>query len=251
MPATPTLDPLTERPYAAAANVVTVLTRIRSRNLPDTIGDDFYRVCGIGEFVFGRVTRALTFLGLISEDGAPLDRLKAIAAATEADYRELLAAAVREAYAADFKHVDPTQDPQLTIVDHFRRYQPRSQTIRMVMLFLGLCREAAIPVRDAPRDRKMASRSPSKKDPSRRPVQTRVEAEPRPIRGGTSTSRGDGSLLNVTVADIGALGEEEFVEVWAALGKVARARARLLATPPPEQGPPSDGPTSEGQQEEP
>jgi hypothetical protein len=33
-------------------------------------------------------------------------------------------------------------------------------------------------------------------------------------------------LFGITESDIGALDEEEFGEVWAALGKVARARAR-------------------------
>jgi Family of unknown function (DUF5343) len=211
------------RPYAATANVLSVLNRVRTRNPPTVVDADFYRVAGIGDAVHGRVREALDFLRLIDAgepNDTPTQLLRAMGEAPEAEFKELLAGAIREAYAEDFAKIDPGQDSQAQIIDAFRRYEPRSQTPRMVMLFLGLCREAGIPVKDAPRDRKMtspATRIKSKPSSATRPLRTTPSsAAPAP----------DGLLFGVTIADVAALGEEEFAAVWSALGKVARARAK-------------------------
>src|SRR6266851_8083934 len=144
-----------KRPYAPTANVISVINRVRTRNLPDVVNNDFLRIAGISDLLFGRAMQAIHFLSLVEPDGRPSDKLRALASAPEAEYRELLAGIVRDAYADDFKSVDPSKDGQGQIVDAFRKYEPRSQTTRMVMLFLGLCREAGIPVKDSPRDRGM------------------------------------------------------------------------------------------------
>ena len=114
--------------------------------------------------------QALRFLNVIAEDGEPTDTLKAIAGAPENDVKSLLATAVRDAYSTDFRSIDPGQETQHQINDWFQRYQPRSQTARMVMLFLNLCREADIPVRDKPSERKQqrpSERAPRKIEPRR------------------------------------------------------------------------------------
>jgi hypothetical protein len=215
------------RPYAAAANVVSILNRVRTRNLRGKIDADFYRLAGIPDQVAGRVTQALTFLGLIDDEGTPTTTLAAMAEAPEAEFKELLAASIREAYAEDFVKIDPAQDSQGQIIDAFRKYEPRSQTARMVMLFLGLAREAGIPVKDAPRDRKMASLGrPSKGKAAPGP---RARATTPAQAGGTPSTPPPeveaGFLFGVTIDDVAALGEEDFDAVWSALGKVARARA--------------------------
>lgn len=150
------------RPYAATANVAAVLQRVRRRNLPETIDDEFYRVVDVPDVVFGRVRQALRFLDMVGEDDRPTDRLRSLARSSDEEFQDHLAAAVREAYRNDFERIDPAQDTQAQIVSAFRRYQPRSQTSRMVMLFLGLCRTAGIPVLDAPRERSMRGASTTK-----------------------------------------------------------------------------------------
>lgn len=227
-----------KRPYAATANVMAVLERARSRNLPDRIGGEFFTLSGVGTNVHGRVSQALVFLGLIEADGTPLDSLQAMAQAPEAEFRELLAASVREAYAAEFQKVDPAQDSQPTILDAFRRYQPRSQTDRMVMLFLGLCREAGIKVKDVPRERKMTG-TPKATRPRRGSLSPQTQVQKRSNGASNQSSPATppigGLLFGVTEADIAALDEGDFSEVWTALGKVARARARASQEPPPSQ----------------
>jgi hypothetical protein len=219
------------RPYAATANVIAVINRARTRNLPEKVNNDYFRIAGIGAAVFGRVNFALEFLGLISSDGTPSDKLRAMASAPEAEFKELLAGTIREAYAGEFTRVDPGEDSQAQVHDAFRRYQPKSQIDRMVMLFLGLCREAGIPVRDVPRDRKMQSPSTPRKSTSvlRRPSHSAARGgEPTTKNGGAPLTTG--MLFGVTEADVANLTDEDFNEVWSALGKVARARSRARAS---------------------
>lgn len=232
---------LERRPYAATANVMAVLARARSRNLPEAIGSEFYRLAGIGEAVFGRVTDALIFLGLINPEGAPTDTLRSMASAPEADFRELLAGTVRDAYGDVFaRGVDPAEDTQAQIRDAFRRYQPKSQTDRMVMLFLGLCREGGIPVKDVPRDRKMANPSNVRaKVPFKTKTQRDSSAPVESVgKSAQSEVAGKGVLFGgVTESDLAALPEEEFDEFWAALGTVARRVAKLRALPERPEAP--------------
>jgi hypothetical protein len=221
------LDDDPKRPYAATANVMAIIERCRTRNLPETIDDDVFRIVGIGPAVFGRVRQAMWFLNLTRPDNTPTDNLRAISKAPEQEYRQLLESMVREAYAEDFLAIDPSQDSQLQVFDRFRRYEPRSQTNRMVMLFLGLCREAGIPVKDAPRERKMqtpaAARSKQPKSTVIRPTTAKVG-----IVGHAPTvtvAPAAGLLFGVTEDDIAALEPGDFKAVWDALGKVALARA--------------------------
>lgn len=228
------------RPYAAAANVTAVVDRVRRINLPDRVNSEFLGVVGVPEVSRGRVAEALRFLGFIDDGGRPTDVLRSLAGAHDDEVRDLLAAAIREAYAEDFTRVDPSQDPQPRIIAAFRRYQPRSQSPRMVMLFLGLCRAAGIPVLDAPRERQMqGNRSNSRPraasgngtEPNRKVGRTSGVAK---VAGSIHPNQVDpiqaepGLLFGVTVEDVGALSDEQFPEVWSALGIIARARARSL-----------------------
>lgn len=215
------------RPYAAAANVLGVLTRIRGRNLPDRIDNDFLRLAGIPEIVYGRVREALRFLGIVEEDGSPSDLLRSMHSAPEQEYRDLLAGTLRDAYREDFARVDPGKDTQVEIIDQFAPYQPKSQTQRMVMLFLGLCREAGMPVLDAPRERKMKASGRARGRVERGP-QRQTEAAIPAARGQvTLPPRIDPNVLfGVTLEDMDSLPPGEFDTVWNALGLVVKARAQ-------------------------
>lgn len=213
------------RPYAAPANIIAVINRARTRNLPGAINNDFLRIAGVPEAVWYRVMQAIQFLGLVHEDGRPSDTFEALAGATESQYKELLSKVIKEAYRNEFNVIDPAQDTQPRIVDAFRPYKPRSQTQRMVMLFQGLCREAGIPVLDVPRERRM--REPQIRRPKSTTERQSIGVPTkRSIPDRTVASDTSGILFRVTEDDVAVLGEEEFNEVWAALGKVARARAQ-------------------------
>jgi len=228
------------RPYAAAANVTGVLDRIRRINLPDVIDNDFLRVTGIPEGARGRVSFALEFLRLVDHAGRPTDTLRSIARASEDEYREQLAAVVRDAYAADFARVDPAQDTQPRLISAFQRYEPRSQTMRMVMLFTALCRAAGIPLLDAPRQRAM--RGTSAPRPGRRTTNASLSVTRSPR--GTSPS---GQVVSINIDDLALIeNKDEFTEAWTALGVVARATARARQRPTP----PSEAASPEASEEE-
>lgn len=218
------------RPYAAVANVQAVLDRVRNRNMPSAIDATYIRAAQVPEKSIGRVRDALRFLDFVHADGTPTQRLQAYAVAAVAlgeQKQDLLAAAVRDSYRADFERIDPAQDAQDVIVDAFSPYAPKSQRIRMVMLFLGLCRFAGIPVMDAPRDRSMTAVKPKRKlasndvkKSSGRPTQSEKLTTAQPIH-----RRPGDIVFGITEYDIALLAEDDFNEVWAALGKVARARS--------------------------
>lgn len=242
-------DGALRRPYAAAANVVAVLDRARRINLPDRVNSDWLEIVGIPEVSRGRVLEALRFLGFIGEDGRPTDILRSYAGAPDDEVRDLLAAALRNAYADDFGRIDPVTDTQTRIIAAFRRYQPRSQTTRMVMLFLGLARSAGMAVADAPRERGMSDR-PARQTgnrPATRPQRNMTEtgsgkATPTGTPNAGATEDVD-ALFGQLVRELTALPDSDFATAWKALGDVAMARARAKAAsrPPRIEGEEAEG----------
>lgn len=152
------------RPYGPPANVTTVLQRLRTRNLPERIDAEFLRDCLVPEGTLNRTLFGLRFLGLISDAGAPSQQLRAIHTATDEEYQQILSSVLHVAYADVFERANLAEDGQDRILNYFRRYSPASQRQRMVIFFLGLCREAGIATLDTPRNRQMAGtqkRAPS------------------------------------------------------------------------------------------
>jgi hypothetical protein len=149
----------TNRPYAPSSNVIAVLQKIRSRNLVEKIETEYLRDIGISEGTIARTLFAMRFLGLTDESGLLLPPLKAMHTATDEEYRTILAGLIRESYKEIFSVVDPSEVSQEKILNIFRRYTPASQRDRMVVFFLGMCREAGIPTLDVPKSRAMTTKS--------------------------------------------------------------------------------------------
>lgn len=212
------------RPYAPAANVLGLLDRIRRRNLPDAVDADFMRIAAIPEASMTRVAATLRFLGLTDEAARPTDRLRAMARADDDEFREMLAAVLREAYAPDFARVDPAEDTQARIVSAFQRYQPRSQTERMVMLFLGLVRAAGMAVLEAPRERQM--RTPARQPgriPARQPNRVAGRTGSVTVRDQLAVPAPSRSPLTFDLAQLVLIeSDADYNEAWAAIGKAQR-----------------------------
>jgi hypothetical protein len=172
----------TNRPYAAPSNVIDILKRLRSRNLPDRIDADYLRAAGVPDGSIYRVVFALKFLGLV-EDDMPTSDLRSIATSTDEEYRGILERLVRTAYRDVFEVVDPAEDGADKIANLFRRYVPASQRDRMVVFFLGMCREAGIPTLDAPRQRT------SGVAPGERSVASRTRSKSHPLASAPTSSK--------------------------------------------------------------
>ncbi len=155
-----------------ASNVVSVLKRLRTRNLPERIDAEYLRDTSIPDSTIGRTLFALRFLELIDEAGWLSEALKSIHTSTDEEYQAILSGLIREAYREVFNVVDPAEDGQDKIFNVFRRYTPASQRDRMVIFFLGMCREAGIPTLDVPKARTMTTTTPkqTRKGPASREV---------------------------------------------------------------------------------
>jgi len=175
-------DEIHNRPYGPPSNVTALLKRLRSRNLPEQIDGEYLRDAGISEGTISRTLFALNFLGLI-DGGVPTEALKSIHTSTDEEYQVILSGLIREAYKEVFEVVDPAEDSQDKILNVFRRYTPASQRGRMVIFFLGMCREAGISTLNVPKARRMAAQ-PAKQTTRREDA-----------RGGTALQRKKGEGL--------------------------------------------------------
>jgi hypothetical protein len=121
----------------------------------------------------------------------------------------------------------------------------------MVILFLGLCREAGIPVLDVPRDRKMQTTTKEGRPQSRQNRGRRVQPPELYVASNQPTSSSGGGdqagiAFGVTDSDLAALNDTEFQTVWDALGTVMRARAKAR-TKQVEEGQTTSDPDDKGE----
>lgn len=232
------------RPYPPPSNLISVLHRLQSRNLPDRIDVEYLRDASIPEGTLTRTLFALRFLGLLTEANEPSQALRSIHTSTDEEYRTILTGLIRQAYAEVFNVIDPSEDTQERILNVFRRYAPASQRSRMVIFFLGMCREAGIPTLDTPRQRSMtggAAARPARGTPTRRTPDTAPrEREQQRRRGqgdGGGPAPGQGGIapaLEGLIRSLPAPGSplsEERRRQW-----LAMAKATLAFVYPPETG---------------
>ena len=226
------------RPYGPYAHLEAFLERIRARNLPGVVDTDFLNLVQIPRDRQGLLKEALEFLNLVDEEGAPTAVLKQYAGTTEEEAQGVMQEALTTAYANDFEQIDPTKDSQADIRNWFQRYEPRSATGKMVTFYLGACRAAGIEVKDPPRERKLQTGKPGttkvrKRQNSSGPASEgggatpSVREQPVPTSEAPSVPSIDtGVLVSVTNEDIAELDDQDFADVWSALGKIVRKRAQ-------------------------
>lgn len=152
-------------PYAPPQNVLDVLRYVRKRKLPDVFDVNTVKSIGVPEGNVSRTLATFRFLHLIEEDGHSRDTFDRLARATDEEYPEQLAQAVREAYGTIFTYWEPAEDDNVRLNNLFRQhYNPQAQRTRMVTLFLALCREAGILIGAAAESRPRARRVSTPKD---------------------------------------------------------------------------------------
>ena len=215
------------------------LQRIRRMNMPPRVTREILKGIGISENIVPRVLSTLRFLQLITDNDEPTDVLRGLAGSTEDEYRQLLERTLRSAYADDFQTIDPSRDPQEVIMNAFQKYTPRSQHSRQVMLFLGLCREAGLATVDVPRRREMRARATARRttkgSTAQRPQQ-QAESALTPSSNGATVRRDalpePTQFLGLSLEDAAYMREDDFWDVWNALGTVFLRRAQRLYESP-------------------
>jgi hypothetical protein len=168
-------------PYAPAASVLTAIRRYRERGLPEPVDQNILESIGVSRGNAGVTLTALKFFGLLNQEGRHSEKFDAIKRATAEEYPSVFLSILQNSYADVFVIVDPATDPRDKIDDAFRQYEPAAQRERMVVLFVGLCKEAGVNIANGEpgtqRDRKpVAERQTRGKPPERKAVQSPSEA---------------------------------------------------------------------------
>lgn len=202
-------------PYAPVHNVLTVIRKLRDRGLPNPLSLKELERTGVPEGNAPRTLASLRFLGLVNEEDYLTPAFERFGKAPTSEYQEVLAEIVRAAYAPVFTLVDPAEDSEIAIQDAFRHYKPPAQRGRMVTLFLGLCREAAMipggpPTRKAKMRRGDSAKSQTPKQPRK---DATLHAEPGPASASTppselhATDGPDPRLVSVLMQKLPASGK--------------------------------------------
>ncbi|MCH8025885.1 MAG: DUF5343 domain-containing protein [Chloroflexi bacterium] len=131
-------------PYAPVNNVLSVIRRLRDYGLQEVLNLGELERIGIPTGNAPRTLAALRFLRLVDEDGRRTPAFDRLGRAKSEEYTETLAEIIRDAYSEVLGIVDPAQNTEIEIADAFRGFEPSRQRNRMITLFMGLCREAAI-----------------------------------------------------------------------------------------------------------
>ena len=165
-------------PYAPGSTILRIIDRYRHHGMQSPFTAEVLERAGVSDSLIPRTIRALQSLELIDESGEPTETLNRLAKAPESDYQDLLGEWVRRVYSDVFSFADPATDNRDTIRDAFRSYEPRAQQLRMVALFMRLCRVRGLlgeeqeqpprtipqPISGKPRQRARARTSKQKSD---------------------------------------------------------------------------------------
>lgn len=179
-------------PYAPPSNVVGIIQKWREHSMPEQVTGEWLTKIGISTPSQAFSKRALFFLGLTDSDGFTTDTARRLQTAGSDQYAAVLEEIIRAAYAPIFKVVDPASSSRTQIDDAFRGEKPEAQRPRMVALFLGLCREAGMTLKEPPQGGRASksassSRSTPKTDRTRHPQQQHPQSPP--IIQGTASTR--------------------------------------------------------------
>jgi hypothetical protein len=167
-------------PYPPIENVLRVLSKARSGGIRGPIDTNFLIQLGINDSMAPRTIRALGFLGFIDGNGKATPLFEKYVQASDEEAATVLRQALEQAYAAIFRAVDPVTDSRQKVFNAFRTMKPQGQWDRMVTLFLGLCKEAGMDVKDAPSARARASDSPREQRASKSRSSTKEPESVRP-----------------------------------------------------------------------
>jgi Family of unknown function (DUF5343) len=140
--------PITETaPYGTAVAITKIMETYRETGLGGgPITSELVTRMSMGTEVARRAVLSLRLLELIDDDGNPTPNFIAFKQAPAAEYRQVFANLLIEAYAQIFAVLgrDLAGKTQTEIEDAFRTFKQASLRKRMVTCFIGLCQYAGI-----------------------------------------------------------------------------------------------------------
>jgi len=156
-------------PYCPPATLLQVITHYRKRDVPERLTKTDMLQIGVAEGLINRTWNGLRFMQLIEDDGLTTENFRALRFATDEDYQTVLLGILRAAYANIFSVIDPALATEQQLERAFIPYSPGAQRPRMITLFLALCREAGIAVKEPPKQRPTQMQTDARADrPTRR-----------------------------------------------------------------------------------
>lgn len=217
-------------PYAPPAAVLAVIRHFRKRDVPERISASNLLQIGVTDSLLPRTVAALKFLGLMRDDLTTTEQFAALRYANDEQYEEVLGRILDDAYKDVLNVVDLTTAGEREIDNAFIPFSPGGQRQRMITLFLALANEAgwSPQVQAKPSTTRLSARKPDKLATKLKPLKNPKPGDSKAdVRETPSATQAEGVVaFGVTDADLAALPDDEFDDVWTALGKLARARAK-------------------------
>ena len=134
-----------EAPYATPGHVLGILQRYRERSLPPVLSTETIEdALSISKVYAYRALDSLHYLRFLDNEHHPEPIFHSLRTLSDEEYKTALADQIRQAYPRLFQDLDPSTDDEKLLLDHFRRYDPPSQTTHQFRFFRSLCITAGL-----------------------------------------------------------------------------------------------------------
>ena len=130
--------------YASVAALEQFLARIKNRNAPSKIDTNLLLDFGIPGGACPQLLVSLKFLGLIDDQGAPMESFKTLQTPLEEEFRTNLRRIVEVAYVEALSRIDIDKDSRGHIKAYFSRNYSVALATKMTGFFLSLCEKAGM-----------------------------------------------------------------------------------------------------------
>lgn len=134
------------RPYASPDAFLRLLDKTKFLTLPQHLNSRSLLRDGHSQVTSSRLLGAMQFFSLTDESGKTTPEFGRIAKLDDQGFREALKNMIQVSYKDIFDNANPSSSTKEQIEEAFRGNEPASQHYRMMVFFLGLCRQANISV---------------------------------------------------------------------------------------------------------
>lgn len=206
-------------PYVTIGALSSFFDHIRRVSAPETVTSKILADYGISESHTFALLSALKFFGLTEADGKPTPDFKLLQTSGD-EFKEHLREIVTRSYQDLFARLDPSVDDREHIRNFFIRNYSAATAEKATALFLDLCGEAGIPVKEENRRRKVGV----KKQVGERKVKGGEQKQP-PFAGTEGETRREGQPrfdIRIDSKDFVSMQPEQIQSFFNGLSKIIK-----------------------------